>query len=84
MCAAYGGDLDNSLVVNHMMRVQDYLWLAEDGMKMQGYNGSQLWDTSFCIQAIYESELADEFPEVSGKVWKYLERTQILSTEVSR
>lgn len=84
MCAAYGGDLDNSLVVNHMMRVQDYLWLAEDGMKMQGYNGSQLWDTSFCIQAIYESELADEFPEVSRKVWKYLERTQILSTEVSR
>jgi cycloartenol synthase len=31
--------------------VQDYLWVAEDGMKMQGYNGSQLWDTAFTVQA---------------------------------
>ena len=29
----------------------DYLWVAEDGMKMQGYNGSQLWDTAFAVQA---------------------------------
>lgn len=34
----------------HLPRVYDYLWLAEDGMKMQGYNGSQLWDTSFAVQ----------------------------------
>jgi hypothetical protein len=32
--------------------VYDYLWVAEDGMKMQGYNGSQLWDTSFAVQVI--------------------------------
>ena len=25
----------------HVARVDDYLWVAEDGMKMQGYNGSQ-------------------------------------------
>ena len=31
-------------------RLYDYLWLAEDGMKMQGYNGSQLWDTAFAVQ----------------------------------
>lgn len=31
-------------------RLFDYLWVAEDGMKMQGYNGSQLWDTSFAVQ----------------------------------
>jgi len=66
-----------------MMRIPDYLWVAEDGMKMQGYNGSQCWDTSFAIQAIAECKLLDEFPEVSKKVWAYLERTQILSTEVS-
>jgi hypothetical protein len=66
------------------MRVQDYLWVAEDGMKMQGYNGSQCWDTSFCAQAMYEANLLDEFPDVSRKIWGYLERTQILSTEVSQ
>ena len=34
----------------HIPRLQDYLWVAEDGMKMAGYNGSQLWDTAFAIQ----------------------------------
>jgi squalene cyclase len=76
--------LKDPKVVNHMMRVPDYLWIAEDGMKMQGYNGSQLWDTSFCAQAMYEANMLDEFPEVSRKIWGYLERTQILSTEVSK
>lgn len=34
----------------HLPRVHDYLWVAEDGLKMQGYNGSQLWDTAFAVQ----------------------------------
>jgi cycloartenol synthase len=77
-------DISHPTVVNHMMRVADYLWIAEDGMKMKGYNGSQCWDTSFAIQAISEAGLLDEFPSVSSKVWSYLERCQILSTEVSQ
>lgn len=81
---ATGGDLKNPTVQNHIMRVPDYLWVAEDGMKMQGYNGSQCWDTSFCAQALYEAGLLDQFPETSTKIWSYLERTQILSTEVSQ
>jgi squalene/oxidosqualene cyclase-like protein len=71
-------------VQKHLVRVADYLWLAEDGMKMKGYNGSQCWDTSFAIQAVHEAGLVDEFPDVAKKVWSYLERTQILSTEVSQ
>lgn len=77
-------DTDHSTVQNHMMRIPDYLWVAEDGMKMQGYNGSQCWDTSFAIQAISECHLLEDFPDVSKKVWSFLERTQILSTEVSQ
>lgn len=86
-CAAMeaaGNKLNHPNVVRHMMRVPDYLWVAEDGMKMQGYNGSQLWDTSFAIQAFAEASLLDEFPELSRKAWSYLERCQILSTEVSK
>ena len=37
-------------------------------MKMQGYNGSQCWDTSFAIQAVWECGLLDEFPMLSSKV----------------
>lgn len=36
----------------HLLRCDDYLWLAEDGLKMQGYNGSQTWDTTFAMQAM--------------------------------
>eukprot|EP00429_Kryptoperidinium_foliaceum_P000631 CAMPEP_0176013960 /NCGR_PEP_ID=MMETSP0120_2-20121206/6575_1 /TAXON_ID=160619 /ORGANISM="Kryptoperidinium foliaceum, Strain CCMP 1326" /LENGTH=900 /DNA_ID=CAMNT_0017346883 /DNA_START=17 /DNA_END=2715 /DNA_ORIENTATION=+ len=81
---ATGGDLKDPRIVNHLMRIPDYLWVAEDGMKMQGYNGSQCWDTSFCAQALFEAGLVDTFPETSTKIWSYLERTQILSTEVSQ
>lgn len=70
--------------MNHIARCQDYLWVAEDGMKMQGYNGSQCWDTSFAIQGFYEAGLLDEFPETSKLAWTFLERCQILSTETSQ
>mmetsp|Transcript_16150 Transcript_16150/g.21370 ORF Transcript_16150/g.21370 Transcript_16150/m.21370 type:complete len:826 (+) Transcript_16150:32-2509(+) len=68
----------------HICRVDDYLWVAEDGMKMQGYNGSQCWDTSFAIQGIVESGLAEEFPEMCLKVYEYLDNTQIKTNEENR
>ncbi|CAM9934198.1 unnamed protein product, partial [Discosporangium mesarthrocarpum] len=70
----------------HLQRVDDYLWVAEDGMKMQGYNGSQCWDTSFAIQvrAVVETGLAEEFPVCCQKVWSYLEATQISFDEMKR
>lgn len=45
----------------HLQRVDDYLWVAEDGMKMQGYNGSQNWDTSFAIQVRYNRGVLIKF-----------------------
>ncbi|CAB9530108.1 Cycloartenol Synthase [Seminavis robusta] len=77
-------DLQNQHVMNHMLRVQDYLWIADDGMKMQGYNGSQLWDTAFAMQAYNEADLLDEFPEVSKKAWTYFERSQLLCSEAAQ
>ena len=78
------GKLEDPRVMAHMVRVQDYLWVAEDGMKMQGYNGSQCWDTSFAIQGFYESQLMDEFPDVSKKAWTFFERCQILCSEAAQ
>ena len=84
LCAYVEAGGDCPAYQKHILRVPDYLWVAEDGMKMQGYNGSQCWDTSFALQAIVEAGLADEFPELSRKAYRYFERTQILSTKVSR
>lgn len=87
MISAYhasNDDIHALAVRQHMMRIPDYLWIAEDGMKMQGYNGSQCWDTSFAIQAVWECDMLDRFPLLSTKAWSYLERTQILSTNTSQ
>lgn len=36
----------------HRRRLGDYLHRAPDGLKMNGYNSSELWNTAFAIQAI--------------------------------
>ncbi|KAM0933905.1 putative cycloartenol synthase [Dioscorea sansibarensis] len=62
----------------HLPRIYDYLWVAEDGMKMQGYNGSQLWDTSFTVQAIVATNLSEEFAHPLRKAHDYIRKTQVL------
>jgi squalene/oxidosqualene cyclase-like protein len=39
----------------HVKRLPDYLWEAPDGIKMNGYNSSELWDTAFAVQAVAAS-----------------------------
>ncbi|UJR16569.1 hypothetical protein I4U23_003470 [Adineta vaga] len=62
----------------HLNRVDDYLWLSEDGMKIQGYNGSQLWDTAFSIQAILETGLGHLYPKCLNSAYYYLDISQVL------
>jgi len=61
----------------HFDHLDDYLWLAADGMKMQGYNGSQLWDTAFWVQAVAESGIGYEFQESLNKARHYLDISQV-------
>ncbi|KAL1514656.1 hypothetical protein AB1Y20_003746 [Prymnesium parvum] len=81
---AAGGQADSPSFKKHILRVSDYLWVSEDGMKMQGYNGSQGWDASFTMQALAEAGLVDEFQTMCCRAYAYLERTQILSTAISQ
>ncbi|TXG61146.1 hypothetical protein EZV62_012509 [Acer yangbiense] len=62
----------------HLSRIKDYLWLAEDGMKMQGYNGSQLWDVSFAVQAIHATQLVNEYASsMLTKAHNFIKHTQV-------
>jgi lanosterol synthase len=61
----------------HYERWFDYLWLAEDGMKMQGYNGSQLWDTAFAVQAVKEAEMEKEFNAFTEKALSFIDKMQV-------
>uniref|UniRef100_A0A0D3F0H8 Terpene cyclase/mutase family member n=1 Tax=Oryza barthii TaxID=65489 RepID=A0A0D3F0H8_9ORYZ len=62
----------------HIPRVHDYLWVAEDGMKMQGYNGSQLWDTAFTVQAILATNLIEDFGPTIKLAHDYIKNSQLL------
>ncbi|XP_077304291.1 lanosterol synthase [Lithobates pipiens] len=63
----------------HVDRIPDYLWLGLDGMKMQGTNGSQLWDTAFAIQAYLEAgaHKKKQFQKVLEKAHEFLRFSQI-------
>lgn len=81
---AGGCDNNNPDFQRHMTRVEDYLWVAEDGMKMQGYNGSQCWDTAFTTQAIIESGLYEKYSGAVQKAYSYFDRSQIRTNEDNR
>ena len=62
----------------HLPRVVDYLWVAEDGMKMAGYNGSQLWDCAFAVQAISATGLVREYAACLQNAHYYIRDSQVL------
>nr|GMC58450.1 cycloartenol synthase 2-like isoform X2 [Ipomoea batatas] len=67
----------NSFAVKlHLSRIKDYLWLAEDGMKMKGYNGSQLWDVDLAVQAILATNLSDEYDSMLKKAHFFINVSQ--------
>ncbi|GMH42745.1 hypothetical protein BSKO_10664 [Bryopsis sp. KO-2023] len=79
MLATWLEDPDSEAFKKHLSRVRDFLWVAEDGMKMQGYNGSQLWDTSFMVQSIFSTGMDKEFVRCLRKAHSYLEKTQVIN-----
>jgi squalene/oxidosqualene cyclase-like protein len=64
-------------VRKHVARFGDYLWQADDGLKMQGYNSSQLWDTAFAGQAIAASGRAGDQPEMVRLTHRYIDENQV-------
>jgi hypothetical protein len=79
MLACWVEDPNSEAFKRHLPRIYDFLWVAEDGMKMQGYNGSQLWDTAFAVQALSATNLPDECWSMFKKAHTYIDRNQVLS-----
>ncbi|WCJ39180.1 Lupeol synthase [Euphorbia peplus] len=61
---------------SHLARLPDYLWLAEDGMKVQNL-GTQTWDAVFYVQAILASDLTDEYGTTLTRAYEFIKQTQI-------
>ncbi|EON63012.1 lanosterol synthase [Coniosporium apollinis CBS 100218] len=67
-------------VKRHRERMEDFLWVKDEGMLMNGTNGVQNWDTSFAIQAVMACPgfAADErWRPVLTKALEFLEDQQI-------
>ncbi|RVX10778.1 Beta-amyrin synthase [Vitis vinifera] len=69
-------DSNSDAFKHHLARIPGYLWMAEDGMKVQGF-GSQLWDTSLCIQVILESGMVEEYGTTLKKGHDYVKLSQV-------
>ncbi len=78
LCIWHAYGKESEAFKNHVARWFDYLWIAEDGMKMNGYNGSQLWDTMFAAQAMLEYPKEIKTKEVIKNCYHYAEISQIL------
>lgn len=77
---------DSPDVAKHVDGIKDYLWLAEDGMKMQGYNGSQLWDTVFTAQALLDAgkDIMTPFANTLTMAHDYIRITQVVEDVPNR
>lgn len=66
-------------VKRHIERLQEFLWVKDEGMFCNGTNGVQCWDTAFLIQAIFVAGLQhdERWQPMLLKALHYLERQQI-------
>jgi len=66
-------------VAAHIRRMPDYLWWADDGVKMNGYNSSKLWDTTFMAQALAATgDRRTESRDALRRALDYVDRNQVL------
>ncbi|XP_066324887.1 achilleol B synthase-like isoform X2 [Miscanthus floridulus] len=62
----------------HLARIADFLWLSEDGMKAQVYDGCQSWETSFTIQAFCATDLVNEYGPTMQRAYEFIKNSQVL------
>ena len=63
----------------HVERLADFMWMSNDGLRMNGTNGVQLWDTAFVIQAIHLCGFLDEpkYHDTIEKALSFMDISQI-------
>ncbi|GMJ14294.1 camelliol C synthase 1 [Hibiscus trionum] len=76
MLACWVEDPNGIYFKKHLARIVDYLWVAEDGIKMQSF-GSQVWDASFFLQAMLATNLFDEIGPTLKKGHDFLKNSQV-------
>ncbi|XP_047330037.1 beta-amyrin synthase-like [Impatiens glandulifera] len=76
MLCCWVEDPNSDYFKKHLARIPDYLWVAEDGMKMQSF-GSQQWDTGFAVQAVLACHMLEEMEETIRKGHDFIKNSQV-------
>ncbi|XP_009364429.2 beta-amyrin synthase isoform X1 [Pyrus x bretschneideri] len=76
MLACWIEDPEGDSFRKHLARIPDYLWVSEDGMKIQSV-GSQSWDVAFVIQALLASNLIAEIGPTLMKGHDFIKKSQV-------
>ncbi|KAK3228905.1 hypothetical protein Dsin_000786 [Dipteronia sinensis] len=78
MLACCVEDPNSDYFKKYLARISDFLWIAEDGMKMLSF-GSQTWEAGFAIQALLASSLADEIEPVLRRGHEFIKVSQVFN-----
>lgn len=76
MLVCWVEDANGDYFRRHLARIKDYVWLGEDGIKMQSF-GSQVWDTSLALQALIASNLSDETGPALKEGHSFIKNSQV-------
>ncbi|KAJ4844510.1 hypothetical protein Tsubulata_006352 [Turnera subulata] len=77
MLSCWVEDPEGIAFKKHLARVPDFLWVSEDGMKVQSF-GSQLWDATFGFQALHACDLGEEFKTTMVKAYDFIKKSQVV------
>ncbi|VAI85708.1 unnamed protein product [Triticum turgidum subsp. durum] len=77
MICCWSEDPNSDALKLHLPRIYDYLWLAEDGMKAQVYDGCQSWELAFIVQAYCSTDLVNEFGPTLRKAHEFIKSSQV-------
>ncbi|KAK1408585.1 hypothetical protein QVD17_40485 [Tagetes erecta] len=76
MLACWVEDPNGVYFKKHLARIPSYMWIAEDGMKMQSF-GSQTWDASLAIQALLAADIVLDIEPVLKKGHDFIKASQV-------
>ncbi|KFK23852.1 hypothetical protein AALP_AAs58461U000300 [Arabis alpina] len=77
MLACWVEDPEGDYFKKHLARVPGYVWIGEDGLKIQSF-GSQAWDTALSLQVLLESDYKDdEIRSTLIKGYDFLVKSQL-------
>uniref|UniRef100_A0A0D9VC23 Terpene cyclase/mutase family member n=1 Tax=Leersia perrieri TaxID=77586 RepID=A0A0D9VC23_9ORYZ len=78
MVCCWVEDPNSDAFKRHLARVPDFLWLSEDGMKAQVYDGCQSWETAFIIQAFCATDLVNDYASTVERAHKFMKNSQVV------